>query len=225
MTADIGIQFHKSEGHQSSQTVSQPESSTVPPSHRPSAPQTTTTEVAVPGKSETTGKRFNKERIHSPIRRSMRSHSPRTSSRDLLDSSLDNEMRAAGVEINDSFDSSEAIGFSDTNLDVSVVEERDQSREERFPRTAWEKGEEVVVVGERAGQAQTTNGSSHHEEPLKLDEDDGGAVDEQKLLNNLLKRSEVGVADESGSGHLSNGSDGDLIASPSKGQYCNCHHY
>lgn len=67
----------------------------------------------------------SKARSDSPSkkfpRRGLRSHSPRTSSGDLMDSSLDNEMRAAGVDVNDSFDSSEGVGFSDTNVESSVL--------------------------------------------------------------------------------------------------------
>lgn len=76
--------------------------------------------VAAKVRPDSGSKRFGKERIKSPIRRGLRSHSPRTSSGDLLDSSLDNEMRAAGIDVNDSFDSSEGVGFSDTNLDMSI---------------------------------------------------------------------------------------------------------
>lgn len=102
-TADIGIQSHRPEE----------------PAARPEAAALRSVAKA---RSDSPPKRFPKDRIRSPVRRGLRSHSPKTSSGDLLDSSLDNEMRAAGVDVNDSFDSSEGVGFSDTNLDTSVVE-------------------------------------------------------------------------------------------------------
>lgn len=43
-------------------------------------------------------------------------------SRDPLNSSLDCEMKAAGVEITDPYDSSEGAGFSDTNLSTLSLE-------------------------------------------------------------------------------------------------------
>lgn len=108
-TADIGVQSHRTEEQ-------------APPSPSPTHSEAGlkhSTPAAAGVKVRSSDKRFSKERIRSPVRR-IHLHSPRTSSGDLLDSSLDNEMRAAGVDINDSFDSSEGVGFSDTNLDISV---------------------------------------------------------------------------------------------------------
>ena len=72
-------------------------------------------------KSETITTLLGRERVKSPIHRDVgkrRSSSPKTSVvSDPLDSSLDNEMKAVGVELTDPYDSSECVGFSDTNLD------------------------------------------------------------------------------------------------------------
>lgn len=148
-------------------------------------------------RAEGGSKRFPKERIRSPVRRNLRPHSPRTSSGDLLDSSLDNEMRAAGVDVNDSYDSSEGVGFSDTNLDVSVLgSDLSMAREEggdpahnsqRRPhphRTAWEE--------DRTDQAQATGNADHKQEGAEV------AVDSEGV-NNMVD----GV----------NASEGDVVAS------------
>lgn len=106
-----------------------------------------------------------KRRIKSPVRKSLRSHSPRTSSGDVLDSSLDNEMRAAGYEVNDSFDSSEGVGFSDTNIDTSLLESDNslaikEDIKAKLPKTghssklAWEEG--------HPDQAQATGGGGQN---------------------------------------------------------------
>ena len=59
-----------------------------------------------------------RRRVKSPVHREA-SKMPIGNSRSggELDVSLENEMRAAGIEVNDSFDSSEGIGFSETTLD------------------------------------------------------------------------------------------------------------
>ena len=66
------------------------------------------------GSGETGGRR----RVKSPVHREA-SKMPIGNSRSggELDVSLENEMRAAGIEVNDSFDSSEGVGFSETTLD------------------------------------------------------------------------------------------------------------
>lgn len=106
--------------HTSNQRLPQPMSTTAATTAMP------TSVAAAPSTRPDSGgamRRFPaKDRIKSPRRRSLRSVSPRTSSGDLLDSSLDHEMRAAGFEVNDSFDSSEGVGFSDPNLDGLVLE-------------------------------------------------------------------------------------------------------
>ena len=72
-------------------------------------------------KSETVTTLLGREKVKSPIHRDVariRSSSPKTSVvSDPLDSSLDHEMKAVGVELTDPYDSSECVGFSDTNLD------------------------------------------------------------------------------------------------------------
>ena len=54
-------------------------------------------------------------RVKSPVKRAGASGSGE------VDISLDNEMRLVGVELTDSYDSSEGVWFSDTNLDGSSV--------------------------------------------------------------------------------------------------------
>ena len=108
---------------------------------------------AKPDMTTTNTKKVSKD---SPVHRNLRSRSPRTSSGDLMDSSLDNEMRAAGIDINDSFDSSEGVGFSDTNLEVSVVGS-DQSLAVRE-----DSGEIPAPAAESQGRTQLSDGDLPH---------------------------------------------------------------
>lgn len=140
-TADIGIQSQKL------------------PTVEPIAEPIAHTEPAAPRfkvRSDSSSKRFPKDRIRSPVRRGLRSHSPRTSSGDLLDSSLDNEMRAAGVDVTDSFDSSEGIGFSDTNVESSVL------GSDHSLATREEGGDpSVVLASELHRKSQQVDSSPH----------------------------------------------------------------
>ena len=138
----------------------------------------------------------SRKRIRSPIRRSLRSHSPKTSSGDLLDSSLDNEMRAAGVDVDDSFDSSEGVGFSDSNLDTSVLGSDQSVTKEGAGRphplrTAWEEQQQ------RTDQAQATTGSNTQKQE----------VDGQAALTELVEGVR-GVGEAVESGQLSSGRGG-----------------
>lgn len=63
-------------------------------------------------------KSANKLRIKSPVKRTSASASGGVTDADV---SLDNEMRLAGYDITDPYDSSEGVGFSDTNLDGSSM--------------------------------------------------------------------------------------------------------
>ena len=68
-----------------------------------------------PGGSSGTGGR---RRVKSPVhKKTYKGPIGNSRSGGELDVSLENEMRAAGVEVNDSFDSSEGVGFSETTLD------------------------------------------------------------------------------------------------------------
>ena len=88
-------------------------------------PPPSTSEPIVPAPSGTTSSRgvkniTSEQRVKSAGRsRRVKSPVKRAGSRDQADVSLDNEMRLVGVEMTDSYDSSEGIGFSDTNLDGS----------------------------------------------------------------------------------------------------------
>jgi len=110
------------------------------------------------------GRRFNRERVKSPVHK-LRSPQTNLSSGD-LDMSLENEIRAAGYEIDDSFDSSEGVGFSETTLDdpchdsmhslenfksdlLWKEEERARKEEER-----GRKGEERGRKGEVRGRKE-----------------------------------------------------------------------
>lgn len=125
-TTDVGVQIQRPQ-----ETAARPEAAAQRPvgKARPESPH----------------KRFPKDRIRSPVRRGLRSHSPKTSSGDLMDTSLDNEMRAAGVDFNDSFDSSEGVGFSDTSALGSEhsLATREEGSDSSKPndsaprRTAW----------------------------------------------------------------------------------------
>ena len=72
------------------------------------------------------GKKLSRERVKSPVHRDiarLRLSSPRASTGE-LDQCLEYEMKAAGVEITDSYDSSEGVGFSDdANLDDTLHEQ------------------------------------------------------------------------------------------------------
>ncbi len=114
--ADISTQSPRPPHLQPTSTVATP--ATDEGANKPAPPPAAPAEVRL-----NEGKRFpsSRERIRSPVKRGLRVTSPKTSSGDLLDSSLDNEMRAVGVEFNDSFDSSEGVAFSDSNLDASML--------------------------------------------------------------------------------------------------------
>ena len=211
-TADIGTQMHRPEEQQQQQQQhyhQQQQQQQIVQTRTHPKPDTTSSST----------KRFGKERIKSPVKRSLRSsHSPRTSSGDLLDSSLDNEMRAAGVDVNDSFDSSEGVGFSDTNLDTSVVEsdhslavreEGEISQKKAGPKIAWDEKEHT-------DQAQAING---RDLTTRVGGGEGGEVEGQDMLNSLVEGvGTIEVVEEStggGGGQFSSGSDGELVASPS----------
>lgn len=77
-------------------------------------------------KGEPVYRKRAKSPIHRDVARVKKGSSPRTSmvsdhtlptSQHPLNSSLESEMRVAGVEVTDPYDSSEGIGFSDSNLD------------------------------------------------------------------------------------------------------------
>ena len=98
--------------------------------HRAATASTTGTPSTRPSSGGLMKRVPAKDWAKSSRHRSLRSLSPKTSSGDLLDSSLDYEMRAAGFGVNDSFDSSEGGCFSDPNLD-GVVLDSDPSLEAR----------------------------------------------------------------------------------------------
>ena len=140
-TADVGIQSHR----------------TAEPAMPPEATQ------KIKSRSDSPSKRFPKERIRSPVRRGMRS--PRTSSGDLLDSSLDNEMRAAGIDVNDSFDSSEGIGFSEAS-----ILESDHSLAMR------EEGGGSSVAASKKLQHDSSPSHHHHHHRMAWEEDQAQAT-------------------------------------------------
>ena len=67
-------------------------------------------------------RRSSRERVKSPVKGQRTSH-PGVGE---ADASLDNEMRLAGYEITDPYDSSEGVAFSDTNLDSSLISLEDE---------------------------------------------------------------------------------------------------
>ena len=190
----------------------------------------------------------SKDRIRSPKRRSLRSLSPRTSSGELQDSSLDHEMRAAGFDFTNSGDSSEGVEFSEPNLDA-VVLESDPSFEKNMaektqegvglplPTVAWEEKAESKenggvtsdaldrVLQRGTDQAQATSDSNVDECVTK---EEGHAEDDsQALLNRLLPGGGVddyhlpddGEDTMNESSHLSYSSDGEQPTSlGAKGQ-------
>ena len=167
-TADVGIQSQTNPAETPTTTTTTTDVTTPPKPATARRHDTTTTTTTT---TSTSNKRHSASgRIRSPVRRGFRHSSPRTSSGDLLDSSLDNEMRAAGVDVNDSYDSSEGVGFSDTNLDTSEnslaanlsagelpvtasSSKRGVSSTSPVRRTAWGSGD-----GEQAQQQQRVNG-------------------------------------------------------------------
>lgn len=97
-----------------------PTAAPLPPPEQPrtSSPQPSTS-VMTPGSKgvKVVGERRVKSagrmrRIRSPVKRGLAGTG---------DVSLDNEMRLAGVELTDSYDSSEGVGFSESNLDGSSI--------------------------------------------------------------------------------------------------------
>lgn len=209
---------------------------TIDESRQTSAPPTTNS--ATPGalaevRPSETGKRYSSgNRVRSPVKRGLK-----TSSGELLDSSLDNEMRAVGIEFNDSFDSSEGVGFSDSNLDTSILSDHslpaaaaavasstpgrggDEGNEghhgnsEQTHKVAWEE------VGTSSDQAQATSTPQNSVAPLPTGNHDGTEAEGQGALNNLVKGyqgagSQEEVEEEVGaeSGPLSGGLDGEAMS-------------
>lgn len=188
-------------------------------------------------------RRFSaRDRIKSPRHRSHRSLSPMASSREVLDSSLDHEMRAAGFDVNDSFDSSEGVGFSDTNLDVLVLDSdpsfdpRDKREKEvggrdvsqnTEPSTAWEEKEQGKVedgvsdggdgsgrLGKGTDQAQATSSGTLEGCVVEGGADVVGAGG-QELLSRLLGAGEVDKKQQPDEG------DGDDVMDQSGQLSCN----
>ena len=109
-----------------------------------------------PGGSSGTGGR---RRVKSPVHRKT-SKGPIGNSRSggELDVSLENEMRAAGIEVNDSFDSSEGVGFSETTLDdllgsAQSLESFKSDQVGKEEESAAEKRSLPSTKGANAGQS------------------------------------------------------------------------
>lgn len=114
------------------------------------------------------GRRFSRERVKSPVHR-LRMGSPRTSlSGGDLDMSLENEIRAAGYEIDDSFDSSEGVGFSETTLD-DPCHDSTHSLENFKSDLLW-KEEERARKGEVRGRKEEERAGKGEERARKEDD-------------------------------------------------------
>lgn len=136
-TADVGIQSHR----------------TAEPATPPEATQ------KIKSRSDSSSKRFPKDRIRSPVQRGM--GSPRTSSGDQLDLSLDNEMRAVGVDVSDSFDSSEGVGFSEASIHGS----------DHFLATKEEGGDSSVAASKDLQQHDSSPSHPSHHHRMAWEED------------------------------------------------------
>ena len=148
-------------------------------------------------------------RIKSPVKRSGALGSGEA------DVSLDNEMRLVGVELTDSYDSSEGVGFSDTNLDGSSVllslDEEGARRElaagggrgvSESPQLAW-------MEGERLGESGETRSEGHGERGRTVGDEEvgsGGSRDITRGSGDLG----VGVVREPGEGRAEEGVEGGL---------------
>ena len=114
------------------------------------------------------GRRFSRERVKSPVHR-LRMGSPRTSlSGGDLDMSLENEIRAAGYEIDDSFDSSEGVGFSEITLD-DPCHDSTHSLENFKSDLLW-KEEERARKGEVRGRKEDERAGKEEERGRKEEE-------------------------------------------------------
>ena len=160
------------------------------------------------------GRRFRGERVKSPVHRLCMA-SPRTSlSGGDLDLSLDNEIRAAGYEIDDSFDSSEGVGFSETTLDdpchdsthslesfksdmLGKEEERARKEEERARKEEERARKEDERVGreeDRLGEGEERVGKE--EERAGKEEERVGKDSEIKVVENSMGEPQHAVVEE-----------------------------
>ena len=113
---DVSLQTNLSPSPQIQKLGNITLSAAIPPSHPP--PPASSCDRSVKDRPSSAGERRVKSagksrRLKSPVKRS--------SGAGEADESLDNEMRLAGYELTDPYDSSEAPGFSDTNLDGSSI--------------------------------------------------------------------------------------------------------
>ena len=143
---EIGVQTELSE----TRTVAQQEAPTTEatPSPVPTGRQEVPHGHAASGAGEkrrrpdSGGRRPRESPVHRDLVR-LRMSSPKPGSVGELESNLENEMRAAGVEITDSFDSSECVGFSDATLDDTLHDAGSAVSLESL------KSEKTVPEGER----------------------------------------------------------------------------
>jgi len=162
------------------------------------------------------------QRARSPKRRPPM---PRTSSGEIHDTSLDHEMRAAGFSLNESGDSSEGVGFSDSNLDVAELELDPAHKTQRqdgppLPKVAWEEKKTEGGAGGGVLQRETDPAQATLDGSEAKDPEEG---DSQAQLNKLLSGSKMEPdSDEdtmndtmNDTSHYSYDSEGDLPPSSS----------
>lgn len=137
-------------------------------------------------------KSAGKVRIKSPVKRTSASGSGGVNDADV---SLDNEMRLAGYDVTDPYDSSEGVGFSDTNLDGSSVLSLDvegvrDSGEGVLSARSLTSGENVLGK-ERERQTERSEGD---EKPVQAFTDGRTAVSSANGLAQLYGTDE-GIED------------------------------
>ncbi len=178
----------------------------------------------------------SKERIRSPKRRSLRSLSPKTSSGELQDSSLDHEMKAAGFDFTESGDSSEGAGFSEPIMDSITDLEMDSSPhklkeegEPPRPTVAWEdnaKRAEAESGSSLRGtdQAQANAGAGGQEGASGGTEEEDGQAQLNRLLSGGGANHDDGQDTTNESSHYSYVSDEELPPSSEvKGMEVSCY--
>lgn len=170
---------------------------------------TAATATATTATSTTSPKKFSRERVKSPVHRDiarLRMNSPKTSTGDL---SLEFEMKAAGFEVTDSYDSSECVGFmsDDANLDDTLHEQDSNLSLEtlgsgRHERQISTDDESLLRVGERTGgeerEAQDSSGVGKpgREEGMRADVAEGEEALEKGVSLGETRLTQVEVKTE-----------------------------
>ncbi len=159
---------------------------------------TATTATTVTTTSTTPTKKFSRERVKSPVHRDitrLRVSSPKASTGDL---SLEFEMKAAGFEVTDSYDSSECVGFmsDDANLDDTLHGDSSTLSLETAGSERHDEQSPVKVGGrERRKESEGQRETSSDKTAGKPRADEGRGKEEGEAKEPLVAAEREGVRD------------------------------